>query len=482
MDALTAYEHVIVGAGFAGLSAAVRLARHGSRVLVLERRARLGGRATTFPDRETGDLVDNGQHVLLGCYVETFAFLREIGALDHVKVQPQLSLTVVDRAGARSRLVCPVLPSPLHLLAGVLDWGALGWRDRWSVRHMAAPLRLARRQLGGARLLAASPGETVEAWLVRNGQTPRVRELLWDPLALAALNQPAHEAAAPTFVRVLAEMFGPDPRAAAIALPVRPLHLMYAEPARAYVEARGGSVRTAAAARILQPAGGPLTVEAAGERWTPRAVVCAVPWFSVADVLDGSLAPLSSVVDLARRMRSSPIVTVNLWFDRQVMEESPVGLPGRRMQWVFDTRDVLGGAAPHLSLVSSGATPLLRMQNHELVAMAHEELRAALPAVGAARLVRAAVVRELRATFSLAPGQPPRPDTATPVEGLFLAGDWIDTGLPATIESAVRSGHRAADAVFQFASGFDCPSPEPVSEPRGWRPGGAPRLARSPHQ
>src|SRR5258708_1059473 len=126
------YDAIVIGAGFAGLSAATRLAGAGIRVLVLEARSRLGGRATAYPDRESGEFVDNGQHVLLGCYRETFAFLSTIEALDHVRLQPQLAITIIDRSGRRSRLVCPELPAPLHLLAGVLDWDALSWSDRLS--------------------------------------------------------------------------------------------------------------------------------------------------------------------------------------------------------------------------------------------------------------------------------------------------------------------------------------------------------------
>src|SRR5262249_38249607 len=124
------------------------------------------------------------------------------------------------------------------------------------------------------------------------------------------------------------------------------------------------------------------------------------------------------------------------------------GLPGRSMQWVFDKRLAFGETASHLSLVSSGADPILKQTNEELIANAHQELLDALPRVRAARLVRATVIREPHATFSLAPGQPKRPGTMTPVGNLFLAGDWIDTGLPATIESAVRSGHRAAESAI----------------------------------
>ena len=122
-----------------------------------------------------------------------------------------------------------------------------------------------------------------------------------------------------------------------------------------------------------------------------------------------------------------------------------VGLPGRAMQWVFDKRAILGDTSSHLSLVSSGATALVGQGNQELVDLAMSELSAALPSVRNAVLRRAVVVREKRATFSVAPGQPPRPPVETAIPGLFLAGDWIDTGLPATIEGAVRSGHRAAE-------------------------------------
>jgi hydroxysqualene dehydroxylase len=438
------YDVVVIGAGCAGLSAAARLASRGARVLVLEARSRLGGRATAFADRETGEVVDNGQHVLLGCYTATFEFLREVGAADNVRVQPQLAVTMIDRRGRRSRLSCPALPPPMHLLAGVIEWDALDWRDKLGALRMAAPLRLAQRQIHGGRAIAASPGETVDAWLVRNGQTARMREMLWHPLALAALNQDAAVAAAPPFARVLAEMFGADPRAAAIALPTTPLHLMYAEPARRFLEAHGGVVLTGVTARVVVGAGRVEAVEADGQRGTAASVVFAVPWFSVADLFQPAPPELATILAHAAATASSPIVTVNLWFDRPVLDDPFIGLPGRDMQWVFDKRELFGEAASHLSLVSSGASPLVSRTNPELVAAAHAELLEAVPAVRAARLTRATVVREPRATFSLAPGQPPRPGTVTPIRGFFLAGDWTDTGLPATIESAVRSGHRAA--------------------------------------
>lgn len=440
------YDAIVVGAGFAGLSAAARLSARGARVLVLEARARLGGRATAFADRETGELVDNGQHVLFGCYTETLQFLRDIGAGGNVQQQSELALTVIDRDGRESRLRCPPWPAPWHLLGGVLGWNALTWRDRLAMLRMVGPLRAAQRQLSSGASPRPAGAHTVSSWLQQHKQTPRLREFLWEPLAVAALNQQPDEAAAEPFLRVLAEMFGPDPSAAAVVLPTRPLNLAYAEPARTFIEQHGGRVMTGALARIDIRDGQVMHVRAADVTWVAPAVIAAVPWFALSDTFEGECGPLESTLQAARATPPSPIVTVNLWFDRVVMRDPFVGLPGRLMQWVFDKRTVFGEATSHLSLVSSGAAEVLRWTNLQLIEHALEELRSALPAVRDATRVRGTVIREPRATFSVAPAQPARPHTHTPIRGLYLAGDWIDTGLPATIESAVRSGHLAAEA------------------------------------
>jgi squalene-associated FAD-dependent desaturase len=442
---------LIVGAGLAGLSAAVSLAHAGHRVIVLDARPQLGGRATAFRDRETGELVDNGQHVLFGCYRETFAFLGRVGAMDNVRRQPTLSVPYIDRRGRRSELRCPMLPSPLHLLAGVLDWDAMPWRDRLAAVRLAGPLRRARRELnrtGGV----TEPSGTVSDWLSAHGQRQKLRSWLWEPLAVAALNQSPAVASAAPFVRVLAEMFGPDPSAATLVLPTRPLHEVYAEPARRFIEARGGEVRLNALTRVIVEQGRVLGVDVRGQRIGATTVLSTVAWFDLERLFAGSPPPaLVPTLAAASAMESMPIVTVNLWYDRPVMDEAFVGLPGRNMQWVFDKRLAFGSLTSHLSLISSGAIRLASMTNQELIALADLEIREALPRGAAARLTGATVIREKRATFSLAPGQPARPAVRTAIEGLYLAGDWIDTGLPGTIESAVVSGHRAADVIAREA-------------------------------
>jgi len=438
---MTPFDVIVIGAGFAGLSAASALAERGARVLVLEARPRLGGRATAFRDGSTGEFVDNGQHVLFGCYADTFRFLTRIGARDRVRLQPRLQIHMILPDGRLSILECPDLPPPLHLVAGVLEWDALPWSERLAVLSLGRSVRAAR-----AGQAVASPGETVEAWLIREGQGSRLRELLWEPLALAALNQSPREAAAPPFVRVLADLFGDDAHAAAVGVPTTPLPRMYAEPARDFVEARSGAVRTSAPAIVDVSPAGELEVRVDAERYAAGRVIVTAPWHALSDTIAPGLAAgsLASLLDSARRTASSPIVTVNLWFDRPLLDVPFLGLPGRTMQWVFDKRDLFGPQASHLSLVSSGAADVYGRSNDVLISDAVQEILAALPHARSARLLRATVVREPHATFSLTPGQPERPGPITPVAGLLLAGDWTDTGLPATIEGAVRSGHVAA--------------------------------------
>lgn len=439
---------IVIGAGFAGLSAAAALAEAGARVLVLEARPGLGGRASSFTDPATGERVDNGQHLMLGCYHETFAFLERVGAGGNVRLQADLEVPFVDEGGRPSVLACPPLPSPWHLLGGLIEWNALPLRDRLSVFNLAGTLRRAQRFVStGKGYLPASDGETVENWLIRNGQRRRLREMLWEPLALAALNQQPSEAAAPPFVRVLGQMFGPDRRDSAIAMPLQPLTEMYAEPARRYIEARGGAVKVSSPACIRLEGSRVAGVEVRNESLAAGAVIVAVPWFALPELFAGDTTAVEPVVQAARGTAASPIVTVNLWLDRPVLDGPFVGLPGRTFQWVFDKRQVFGDSAAHLSFVSSGAAAVAGQSNEALARSAASELLAAIPAARLARIERAVVVRERRATFSLSPGQPARPATRTPVERLFLAGDWTDTGLPATIEGAVVSGHRAAAAV-----------------------------------
>jgi zeta-carotene desaturase len=232
-------------------------------------------------------------------------------------------------------------------------------------------------------------------------------------------------------------MFTRSRRDSSLGLPTTPLDELYVHPSARFIEDRGGQVRLNAPARIHAVA--PLGVRVREELLQPRAAICAVPWHALGDVLVDRDAALDDVVTAAEKTPSSSIVTVNLWLDRRLATETFVGLPGRTMHWLFDKSRLFGNTSTHLTLVSSGANAIVSLSNEDLVAIAVSDLTAAIPAAREARVQRAVVVREKRASFSVAPGLPRRPGVRTST-----------TGLPATIESAVVSGHLAADAAFEY--------------------------------
>ena len=431
-------ESIFIGGGFAGIAAAVALAKAGRKVLLIEARGQLGGRATSLIDRATGEPVDNGQHVLFGCYRETLGLLEELGQRDAVYVQPALHVPFIGPDGIRRDLKCANLPAPLNLAAGLLRWTALDMGDR---------LRAARLFLSLWRGSAPREDETVTAWLVRAGQTRRLRGWLWDPLAIAALNESPDIASARMFAAVLRELFGGRRQDASLVLPLVPLSALYAVPARTYLEARGSAVRLDRPARITRDGDG-FTVRAGDDRWHAPWVIAAVPWHAMATLFGGGMPPeLESLACAAAAMRPVPIVTVNLWYDRQVLEEGDVplrGLVGRTAQWVFDRRAIAGGTASHVSVITSAASALSERTDASIVEVITRDLADALPLAAGAMVTRATVVREKQATFSVRPGSPVRPRERTPLKRFLLAGDWLRTGLPGTIEGAVRSGNRAA--------------------------------------
>jgi hypothetical protein len=249
---------------------------------------------------------------------------------------------------------------------------------------------------------------------------------------------------------VLGELFGARGDAAAVGLPRAPLDDVFVAPAVRVIEARGGTVLTKSPAAIELGSDGHVAGVRAGATHivSPR-VVSAVPWHAFSRIWsEGLPQAVADIAARAARMDSLPIVSANLWCDRPILTTPFVGLIGGPMQWAFDKGAIFGARAGHVSVVASAATSLVREENQTLTRLAKAALDRALPAAREATLERSTVVREHRATFSVAPGQPSRPSTRTALAGLYLAGDWIDTGLPATIESAALSARWAAEAVI----------------------------------
>ena len=290
--------------------------------------------------------------------------------------------------------------------------------------------------------LPVRAGETVRAWLERHGQGARLVSLLWEPLAVAALNQGIDVASARPFVRVLGQMFGPGRCDASIALATQPLRDVFAAPSARYLEAHGSTVVCDALARIEVQGRSAVRItrrEAAPIDLDGRPVIVATPWHALPATFTGDTSALGPLLRDAAATAPASIVSVNLWFERPLLEVPMLGLVGRTFQWVF-ARD------GYVALVMSGADAILRESNDAIIARALADLRHAVPAARRLTPVRAMALREPRATFSLGVDQPPRPRTGTGVSNLWLAGDWVDTGLPATIEGAVVAGHRAAEA------------------------------------
>lgn len=436
----------VIGGGVSGLAAAVRLTQHGRRVAVLEARGTCGGRATSFDDRVSGQSLDNGQHAFMGCYHETFALLDAIGSRHLVDVQRSLTVSVVDAAGVRSTLSCPAWPSPFQMLAGVARWSAVPLAERARLLRIVPALLRARHAVAArSGALPTRDGETVRMWLDRHGQGPRLVALLWEPLAIAALNQGIDVAEARPFVRVLGQVFGSGRHDASIAMSAAPLRDIIGAPAARWLAGRGSTVTCHALARVDIRDGRAVRVTPRGAEAIDvdgRPVIVAVPWHALGKTIVGDTTPVAMLLRAAAETSATSIVCVNLWFDRPLLDVPMLGIEGRTFQWVI-ARD------GYVSLVMSDAEPILRDDHDAIVARALGDLRHAVPAARALTPSRGMAIREPRATFSLAAHQPRRPPVATAVSNLWLAGDWVDTGLPATIEGAAVAGLRAADAVME---------------------------------
>jgi squalene-associated FAD-dependent desaturase len=434
---------VVVGAGVAGLAAASAVAERGCAVTVLEAAPALGGRARSFRERTTGDTVDNGQHALMGCYHEFLGLLTRIGRRGALW-ESELDVPLWDAARGVQRLACPALPSPLHFAAGLMRFGHLSFGQRLSA------LRAGRALV--ARFGRSRPGErapTVTQALLALRQSPQARRALWDPLTWATLNADPDEASAGLLAAVVSRaLLGPR-SASRFLLPALPLSELYAEPARKFIEGRGGRVLCRAPVdEVVVEGERAVGVRSRGEFLRASRVILAVPPSAVRRIASPHLR---SVVPAALE-RATPIVSVTLWLDRPVGGPDFLGLLDSPMQWLFQVDRIHqhtdagpGAETARLVGVRSGASAWLELPTREIAGIALREVARALPGAARAELRHALVVKEVAATLAPSPAlQSLRPGVSAPVRHLLLAGDWTDTGLPATLESAALSGHRAA--------------------------------------
>lgn len=440
---------LIMGGGFAGLSAATALAAAGFRVTVLEKRPVLGGRAYSYTDQTTGDVIDNGQHAMMGCYTEMFRFLDRIGATDKLAIQPGLRVDMLDPEHGAGVISCPPLPNPLHMGAGVLGYRLLGVADR--ARVLAGGLRLLlMKRWGDARLREL----TVDGVLDLLGQSTAARRAFWYPVAIATLNDDPAIASADLLAEVMVRAFFAGKDAARFVLSKVGLSELYTHDARRFIEARGGRIETKAHVVGVGFRGDEVSHFELrdGRRLTASAYVSAVPPQGLFPLLPIAVRRSVPALGGIEGLTSSPIVSVHVWFDRPILAERPfVGFVGTGTHWAFN-RDVISGRrdrdGSYLSFVISGARGIVDDDNDAIVARTLADLRRLVPAAAAIGVRHTQVVKEKFATMSpTVAAARLRPPTVTPFDNFVLAGDWTDTGLPATIESAVMSGHRAADVV-----------------------------------
>jgi len=454
-------EILIIGGGFAGLAAGVALAQAGRRVRLLEQKPQLGGRASSFLDPATGSVVDNGQHLFMGCYHQTIEFLKTIGTLDRVRFQPGLSVKFLDSDGSLSALECPRLPAPWHLLAGVLRSGSFKWSEKLEVLRIRAALGRGDNSSNGNRNL------TVDEWLQGLGQSETLRQNFWNLICIAAMNEDPRIASAVLFERVLKLALFSSSRDSRLGIARVGLSECYTSAAAEFITARGGRVELGRNVTGLLVAEGVCdgVTLAGGERVQAQNVLSTAPWNKFTSLLPGDLLRTETFFIKILSLRPAPIISINLWFDRPVTDLEFVGLRGTTIQWLFNKSRILdergresgdfgirtpNSGLSYISLVLSGAHEHIGRSKEELLAMAMRELHGLMPEAKQAKLVHSLVVKERFATFSPYVGvEDLRPTAATPVRGLYLAGDWTATGLPATIEGAVKSGYTAAGELLQ---------------------------------
>jgi hydroxysqualene dehydroxylase len=402
----------IVGAGYAGMAAAVTLAAEGARVTVFEAAALPGGRARRIVSQ--GEALDNGQHILIGAYRELLRLMRLAGAPEEALLRMPLELRYAD--GFRFRPLA--LPAPFGFAAGLLLNGRIPIKERVGALRFMQALKQNR--------LALSSDITVKTLLERHGQAGRVGRLLWEPLCVSALNTPLEQASARAYLAVLRDTLCGEARASDLVLAREDLSSLFPERAARFVEGHGGEVR------LRSPAPAVEQLKSAFD-----AVIVAVGPHQLRSVLP----------QLALEHAYQPIYTCYLQFEAHVKLPFPMlALSGGLVQWVFD-RGALLGEHGRLACVISAEGPHQALSLDELCVRCHKELARAIPDLGKPIWWRA--IAEKRATIACTPDRPRAP---LEVSGVQLAGDYTDPDYPPTLEAAVRSGVRAARRVLEQTS------------------------------
>lgn len=446
---------IIIGGGLAGLAAALRLAEEGLAVELFEARSVLGGRAASYRDPQTGELIDHCQHVGMACCTNFHDFAVRAGIADQFDRLDKLHFFGPD--GTRYDMQAAWwLPAPLHLGPSLLAQAYLTWSERLGIARTL--WRLARRP---QREGASSP--TIGAWLREQGQTEPAIERFWSVVLVSALGESLDRASLAAAQKVFVDGFLNHRGAYAVDVPRTSLRELFDVAVAAKLASLGVRIQRGASVReLLGDAHGCSSIR--GEDGATRDVedlILATPWRRVGELLSPELATALPELAPLASLAASPISGVHLWFDRDLTPLTHAVLVGRFTQWVF-RRERHATAAPghaqanahashthYYQAVISASRDLSAMTAPAIIAAVRADLAAIFPAAREAVLVAHKIVTEREAVFSYRPGLDTlRPRQQTHVPNLFLAGDWTCTGWPSTMESAVRSGYLAAEAVL----------------------------------
>ena len=446
----------IAGGGLAGLAAGCALAEAGFRVTLFERRPYLGGRASSYQHPGTGEIVDNCQHVLLGCCTNLLDFYRRARVQD--KIRWYEKLTFLEPGGRASVITPSALPAPLHTALAFLQADCLSFRDKMAISRAMAAL---------APSIPPDSGESFLDWLKRHGQTEQAIERFWKTILVSALNEDLDHVSVPYAAQVVRESFLKSAAAGLMGIPTVPLTELYSQTGD-YIRARGGEIQFRAGVESFRAETSEVAVTTNGQEQKFDYLLLAVPFDILARILPDtpSAAPLAAALG---QFSTSPITGIHLWFDRQISDLDHAVLLDRTIQWMFhksrlidvhndvrnnEPRDNVNGRGSYVELVVSCSRSLVEKSKSEIVEMAVKEAEEFFPDACEAKLLKSTVIKEVHATYSPRPGidqYRPKPVTAWP--RVFLAGDWTATGWPATMEGAVRSGYLAAEALARFAGG-----------------------------
>ena len=431
----------VIGGGLAGLAAGCALADAGYLVELFERRPFVGGRASSYELPGTGEVVDNCQHVLLGCCTNLVDFYYRIGVERQIRWYDEI--TFILPGGKQATLKPGKLPAPFHATASFLKSAVLGISDK---------LAISRALLALIPSLPGDDGENFQAWLERHGQTKRAIDRFWAPVLVSALNEELDRVSVRYAAFVFRESFLKSPAAGLMGVPAVPLSDLYGA-AAAYIEACGGKVHLRTAVDSIQADADAVRLCVGGDEATADYAVLATPFNGIDKILPQAAA-MEELRNDAAHLESSPITGIHLWFDREITPLEHAVLLERTIQWMFHKSKILATRkdssqkGSYLELVVSSSKKLVDKSRQEIIDLAVGELAEFFPAVREATLTKATVVKEIHATFSPAPGSDAfRPAHVTRWPRLFLAGDWTATGWPATMEGAVRSGYGAAEAL-----------------------------------